>query len=122
MAAMEWPNVDEWRSRILEAWEKYGTGKPLDQRTVEGLAESFAKPPWEFDKIEWSTRRTTLSEGGFDGVRFYGDLAVSEAMPKSAVALVIPRYNPVTGELDIQATAKASAMITNVGKAVDGTV
>jgi hypothetical protein len=111
---MEWPGEDVWRERILAAWEKYGTGTPLSQTTVQHLAESFAKPPWEFEKVEWPTQRRTLSEGGFDGQRFYGDLAVSEAMPKDTIAFVSPRYKP-TGELDVEATAKASVVMTNVG-------
>jgi hypothetical protein len=36
--------VDQWRERILASWEKYGTGTPLDPRTVEHLAQEFAKP------------------------------------------------------------------------------
>jgi hypothetical protein len=111
---MEWPKVDEWRELILAAWEKYGTGKPLDPATVERLATSFAKPPWELEKVEWPTQGRILSYGGFDGISFYGDLAVSEAMPKDSIALVSPRYNPITGELDMEATAKASAVITNI--------
>ena len=37
-------SVDGWRSRILAGWEKYGTGEPLDPKTVEHLANEFAKP------------------------------------------------------------------------------
>ena len=48
-------SVDEWRSMILAGWDKWGTGKPLDLRTVEHLAQEFAKPlmpeiqPYNFD-------------------------------------------------------------------------
>jgi len=53
----DWPNVDEWRRRILAGWEKWGvTGQPLDPRTVEHLAHEFAKPPWEI-KLPTSFRR-----------------------------------------------------------------
>ena len=41
---MEQLTVDQWREHILAGWEKYGTGKPLDPRTVEHLAVEFAKP------------------------------------------------------------------------------
>lgn len=37
-------SVDEWRSRILAGWEKWGTGEPLNPKTVEHLAREFAKP------------------------------------------------------------------------------
>lgn len=36
--------VEQWRERILLGWERYGTGEPLDPRTVQHLAEEFAKP------------------------------------------------------------------------------
>ena len=48
-------SVDEWRSMVLAGWDKWGTGKPLDPRTVEHLAQEFAKPlmpeilPYNFD-------------------------------------------------------------------------
>ena len=47
--------VTEWREMILAGWEKWGTGKPLDTKTVEHLAAEFAKPlmieikPYDFD-------------------------------------------------------------------------
>jgi hypothetical protein len=37
-------NVEEWRKAILRGWEIYGTGQPLDPRTVEYLAVEFSKP------------------------------------------------------------------------------
>ena len=43
---MNQPSVEEWRARILAGWEKWGTGEPLDPRTVEHLAHEFAKPLW----------------------------------------------------------------------------
>lgn len=36
--------VEDWKLKILAAWEKYGTGRPLDPRTVQRLAEEFSKP------------------------------------------------------------------------------
>jgi hypothetical protein len=36
--------VEQWRERILAGWDKWGTGEPLDPRTVEHLAQEFAKP------------------------------------------------------------------------------
>jgi hypothetical protein len=57
---MEPPSVDPqvtlWRARILAGWEKYGTGEPLDPRTVEHLAKEFAKP------IEWPKVELKLKE------------------------------------------------------------
>jgi hypothetical protein len=52
------PNVAIWRDRILAGWVKYGTGEPLDPRTVEHLAREFARPlalpevkmPWNSGK------------------------------------------------------------------------
>lgn len=41
---MEQLTVEQWRERILAGWEKWGTGVPLDPRTVEHLAVEFAKP------------------------------------------------------------------------------
>lgn len=41
---MEQLTVEQWRERILAGWEKWGTGVPLDPRTVELLAQEFAKP------------------------------------------------------------------------------
>lgn len=44
---MEQLTVEQWRERILRGWERWGTGEPLDPRTVEHLAQEFAKP------LEW---------------------------------------------------------------------
>lgn len=37
-------SVNEWRELILAGWQKWGTGNPLDPKTVEHLAQEFAKP------------------------------------------------------------------------------
>jgi hypothetical protein len=41
---MEQLTVEQWHERILAGWERYGTGTPLDPKTVEYLAVEFAKP------------------------------------------------------------------------------
>ena len=41
---MELKTVEQWREQILHTWEKYGTGKPLEPRVVDRVAEMCAKP------------------------------------------------------------------------------
>jgi hypothetical protein len=50
---MEELTVDQWRERILESWAKWGTGEPLDPRTVEHLAVEFAKPMEISPRMIW---------------------------------------------------------------------
>lgn len=42
------------------------------------------------------------------------NVVVSDQAPKNALFFISPRHNPVTGELDWEATAKASVVITNL--------
>lgn len=108
MREMEWPNADVWRERILAAWDKYGGGLPLDPRTVERLAQEFAKPPWQIERVPPPSIDFSRN---FMGI----PISLSEAIPAGSFALISPRYNPATGDLDVEATAKASALIVNAG-------
>lgn len=64
--------VQEWREAIQAGWDKWGTGKPLDPRTVEHLAQEFAKPlmpdpvlirtgEWPWDRYGMSYNHTMFA-------------------------------------------------------------
>lgn len=40
-------------------------------------------------------------------------IVVSDQVPKNTWFLISPRHDPITGELDMEATAKASAVVSN---------
>lgn len=40
-------------------------------------------------------------------------VVVSDQVPKNTWFLISPRHNPITGELDMDATAKTSAVVSN---------
>jgi hypothetical protein len=45
-----------------------------------------------------------------------GKLVETNECPEDTFILLNPRYHPITGELDIEETAKASMVVTNIGK------
>lgn len=48
-----------------------------------------------------------------------GKLVETNECPEDAFILLNPRYHPITGELDIEETAKVSVVVTNIGKGKD---
>ena len=57
--------VAQWREAILAGWKKWGTGTPLDPRTVEHLAKEFAKPI-RFPIFEWHGKEPFVEFGTYN--------------------------------------------------------
>jgi hypothetical protein len=53
-------SIEMWRKQILDGWERWGSGTPLDPRTVDHLAREFAKPiqfPVAKPLIDWNKEK-----------------------------------------------------------------